>query len=183
MLKISFRVNGTKHSVEINVYDTLARVLRETLGLTEVKTGCERGECGSCTVIMEGRAVASCLMLAAKADGKEIMTARGLAEAGKLHILQEKFIEHDAIQCGYCTPGMLMAAKALLDDHPHPTEEEIRTAISGNLCRCTGYQQIVEAIAAAAEGAQRGNEKGGPLSERRSEGLQAHGVSKSREPR
>lgn len=115
-----------------------------------MKIGCENGECGSCTVLVDGKAIVSCLMLAAKADGSEITTSRGLVKDGKLHVLQEKFIEHDAIQCGYCTPGMLMSAKALLDMKPHPTEEEIRRAISGNVCRCTGYQQIVEAIAAAA---------------------------------
>ena len=150
MRKIFFKLNGVPCSVDVTPYDTLARVLREKLGFTDVKLGCEKGECGSCTVLDNGKPVVSCLLLAMKADGREIMTARGLAQDGKLHVLQEKFIEHDAIQCGYCTPGMLMSAKALLDSNPHPTEEEIRVAISGNLCRCTGYQQIVEAIAAAA---------------------------------
>jgi aerobic-type carbon monoxide dehydrogenase small subunit (CoxS/CutS family) len=150
MLQISFNVNGRDYQVEVNPFDTLAKVLRETLGFVDVKTGCENGECGSCTVIMDGRAIVSCLMLAAKAHGKEITTARGLAKGGQLHLLQRKFIEHEAIQCGYCTPGVLMSAKALLDSNPHPSEEEIREAISGNLCRCTGYQQIVEAIADAA---------------------------------
>lgn len=150
MHKILLKVNGVPYPVDVAPYDTLARVLREKLGFTEVKTACENGECGSCTVLVDGKAIVSCLMLAAKGDGSDITTSRGLAKDGKLHILQEKFIEHDAIQCGYCTPGMLMSAKALLDTNPHPTEEEIRRAISGNMCRCTGYQQIVEAIAAAA---------------------------------
>jgi aerobic carbon-monoxide dehydrogenase small subunit len=150
MIKITFKVNGKECRADVNPSDTLAKVLREKLGSTEVKTACENGECGSCTVLMDGKAVVSCLMAAAKADGKEITTARGLVKDGQLHILQQKFIEHDAIQCGYCTPGMLMSAKALLDANPHPNEREIREAISGNLCRCTGYQQIVEAIADAA---------------------------------
>ena len=150
MLNIELKVNGTKFNVEVTPYDTLAQILREKLGFTEVKNGCEKGECGSCTVGVDGKAVISCLMFVVKAEGKEITTAKGLAKDGKLHILQEKFIAHDTIQCGYCTPGMLMSAKALLDTNPNLSEEEIRVAISGNICRCTGYQQIVEAIAAAA---------------------------------
>jgi carbon-monoxide dehydrogenase small subunit len=150
MLNIELKVNGMKFNVDVTPYDTLAKILREKLGFTDVKNACENGECGSCTVLVDGKAVVSCLMLAVKAEGKEITTARGLAKNGKLHILQEKFIAHDAIQCGYCTPGMLMSAKALLDTNPNLSEEEIRVAISGNMCRCTGYQQIVEAIAAAA---------------------------------
>ena len=150
MLQITLKVNGKDCQVEVNPFDTLARVLREKLGFVDVKTGCENGECGSCTVIVKGKAIVSCLMLAAKADGKEITTVRGLAEGGQLHRLQRKFIEHEAIQCGYCTPGVLMSAKALLESNPHPGEQEIREAISGNLCRCTAYQQIVEAIADAA---------------------------------
>ncbi len=150
MLQITLKVNGKDCKVEVNPFDTLAKVLREKLGFVDVKTGCENGECGSCTVIVNGKAIVSCLMLAAKADGKEITTVRGLAEGGQLHRLQRKFIEHEAIQCGYCTPGVLMSAKALLESNPHPGEQEIREAISGNLCRCTGYQQIVEAIADAA---------------------------------
>ena len=150
MVSVTLNVNGAKFRVDVNAYDTLAKVLRDRLGFTDVKTGCENGECGSCTVLMGGKAVVSCLMLAVKADGKEIVTARGLAKDGKLHVLQKEFIEHDAIQCGYCTPGMLMSAKALLDSTPHPTEEEIRFGIAGNLCRCTGYQNIVKAIQFAA---------------------------------
>jgi carbon-monoxide dehydrogenase small subunit len=150
MIPITFRVNGKECRADVNPSDTLAKVLREKLGATEVKVACGNGECGSCTVIMDGKAIVSCLTAAAKADGKEITTAKGLAKDGQLHILQQKFLEHEAIQCGYCTPGMLMSAKALLDSNPHPSEEEIRVAISGNLCRCTGYQQIVEAITDAA---------------------------------
>jgi carbon-monoxide dehydrogenase small subunit len=151
MRKILLKVNGVPYPVDVTPYDTLARVLREKLGFTDVKLSCEKGECGSCTVLNNGKPVVSCLLLAVKADGREIMTARGLAQEGKLHVLQEKFIEHDVIQCGYCTPGMLMSAKALLDANPNPSEEDIRRALSGNICRCTGYQQIVEAIASAAE--------------------------------
>jgi len=150
MLNIELKVNGTKFNVEVTPYDTLAKILREKLGFTEVKNGCEKGECVSCTVLVDGKAVISCFIFVVKAEGKEITTAKGLAKDGKLHILQEKFIAHDTIQCGYCTPGMLMSAKALLDTNPNLSEEEIRVAISGNICRCTGYQQIVEAIAAAA---------------------------------
>jgi len=128
----------------------LRDVLRDNLGFTDVKDGCSEGECGSCTVLVDGKPVTSCLMLAVQAQGKKITTARGLATGGKLHLLQEKFIGYGATQCGYCTPGMLLVAKALLDKNPSPTEEEVRTAISGNICRCTGYQQIVEAIMAAA---------------------------------
>jgi len=149
MRKILLKVNGVPYPVDVTPCDTLARVLREKLGFTDVKLGCGKGECGSCTVLDNGKPIVSCLQLAVKADGHEIMTARGLAQEGKLHILQEKFIEHDAIQCGYCTPGMLMSAKALLDANPNPSEEDIRKALSGNICRCTGYQQIVEAVAAA----------------------------------
>ena len=160
MPRVTLRVNGAIHEIEVEPHDTLARVLREKLGFTDVKASCEKGECGSCTVLMDGKAVVSCLLLAVKADGREITTARGLAREGKLHILQEKLIEHDAIQCGYCTPGMLMSAKALLDGNPNPSEDDIRRALSGNICRCTGYQQIVEAIAAAAkaQGIARGTE-------------------------
>jgi carbon-monoxide dehydrogenase small subunit len=150
MFNIELKVNGTKFNVEVTPYDTLAKILREKLGFTEVKNGCEKGECVSCTVLVDGKAVISCFIFVVKAEGKEITTAKGLAKDGKLHILQEKFIAHDTIQCGYCTPGMLMSAKALLDTNPNLSEEEIRVAISGNICRCTGYQQIVEAIAAAA---------------------------------
>jgi len=150
MTTITLNVNGVEHEVEVAPHHTLLEVLREKLGCTEVKNSCNQGECGACTVLVDGKAVSSCLTLAMQVDGKEITTARGLAKDGKLHPLQEKFIEHGAVQCGYCTPGMLLSAKALLGENPHPSEEEVRVAISGNICRCTGYQQIVEAIMAAA---------------------------------
>jgi len=150
MVKVSLNVNGEEYRVTVAPYDTLRDVLRDKLGFTDVKNGCSEGECGSCAVLVDGKPVTSCLMLAAQAQGKRITTARGLAVDGKLHLLQEKFIECGAVQCGYCTPGMLLVAKALLDKNPNPTEEEVRVAISGNICRCTGYQQIVEAIMATA---------------------------------
>ena len=150
MTTITLNVNDNEYEVEVAPHHTLLDVLRDKLGCTEVKNSCNQGECGACTVLVNGKPVSSCLMLAMQADGRKIITARGLAKDGKLHPLQEKFIEYGAVQCGYCTPGMLLAAKALLDENPHPSEEEVRMAISGNICRCTGYQQIVEAIMAAA---------------------------------
>ena len=128
----------------------LARVLREELPLTGTKIGCEAGDCGSCTVLIDGKAVKSCLYLAMKARGKDILTIEGLRdENGELHSIQKAFIEHFAIQCGYCTPGMILATKALLDENPHPTKEEVGKGLDGNLCRCTGYIKIVEAVLAA----------------------------------
>jgi carbon-monoxide dehydrogenase small subunit len=129
---------------------TLLEFLREELGLTGTKCGCEIGECGACTVLMDGRPVNSCLVLAPQIEGAQIMTVEGLASGEKLHPLQESFLDHDAAHCGFCTPGMLMTATALLNEVPSPDEETVRTAISGNLCRCTGYTQIVEAIRDAA---------------------------------
>jgi carbon-monoxide dehydrogenase small subunit len=129
----------------------LADVLREELNLTGVKIGCGEGNCGTCTVILDGKAIKSCLMLAHNAKGKEIVTIEGLTGDGGLHPLQKAFIEHFAVQCGFCTPGMILAAKTLLDENPNPTEEEVREALSGNLCRCTGYVKIVEAVLAAGE--------------------------------
>lgn len=150
-MDIILNVNGEDHQVEVQAHETLLDVLRNKLGFTEVKNGCEKGECGSCTVLLEGKAVVSCLMLAVKVDRKRITTVKGLARNGGLHVLQKKFIEHDAIQCGYCTPGMLLSAKALLDSNQNPTEEQVRRGLAGNICRCTGYQQIVEAVLAASE--------------------------------
>jgi len=152
MINITLTVNGEEYEATVAPYHTLCDFLREKLGFTDVKKGCGSGECGACTILVDGKAVNSCLMLAAKANGRKITTIRGLSTDGELHPLQEKFIEHGAIQCGYCTPGMILVAKALLDSNPQPSEEEIRRAISGNLCRCTGYQQIVEAIMATAAG-------------------------------
>jgi carbon-monoxide dehydrogenase small subunit len=151
MLDIVLNVNDKNYEVTIAPYHSLLKVLRDELGFTDVKSSCGGGECGACTVLVDCKPVSSCIMLAAQAHGKRITTISGLSENGELHPIQRKFIEHDAVQCGYCTPGMVLSAKALLDNNPDPTEEEIKMAISGNICRCTGYQQIVEAIMAAAE--------------------------------
>jgi len=148
MINVTLKVNGEEYEVSIPPHKTLLDVLRDRLGLLEVKCGCDEGGCGACTVLLNGKPVYSCLMLAVQAEGKAITTIRGLAKYGELHPLQKNFIEYGAVQCGYCTPGIILAAKALLDENPKPTEEEVRQAISGNLCRCTGYQQIVEAIMA-----------------------------------
>lgn len=150
-LPVSFEVNGMQQDVLVEPWWTLARVLREELNLTGVKVGCETGDCGVCTVLVNGEAVKSCLMLAVKADGKELLTIEGLAdEDGNLHPLQKAFIEHYAVQCGYCTSGMILTAKALLDENPSPSEEEVKLMMSGNLCRCTGYVRIIEAIRSVA---------------------------------
>ncbi len=150
MINVILNINNEDHQVEVAPYHTLRDVLRDKLGFTDVKNSCSEGRCGACTVLVDGKPINSCLMLAVQAQGKEITTIRGLATDGKLRRLQEKFIACGAIQCGYCTSGMLLVAKALLDKNPNPAEEEVRTAISGNICRCTGYQQIVEAIMATA---------------------------------
>ncbi len=148
---IELKVNGELYEVAIKPWRTLLDVLREDLGLTGTKKSCDSGDCGACTVIMNGKLVVSCLVLAVEAQGKDIFTIEGLAKNGQLHPLQQAFIEHGAIQCGFCTPGMLLSAKALLDRNPRPTEAEVREGISGNLCRCTGYTKIVEAILAVAQ--------------------------------
>jgi carbon-monoxide dehydrogenase small subunit len=149
--EIRLIVNGKTYEIEVEPTSTLLQVIRENLELTGTKGGCERGECGACTVLLNGAAVNSCLFPAMEADGKDILTIEGLAVNGQLHILQEKFIELGAIQCGYCTPGMILTAKALLDRNPHPTEAEVRREIAGNYCRCTGYEKIVEAVLASAK--------------------------------
>jgi carbon-monoxide dehydrogenase small subunit len=148
---VRLKVNGREYALDVDAGLTLVEMLRETLGLTGTKIGCGIGECGACTVLMNGEAVNACLVLAAQADGAEIVTVEGLERNGRLDPLQEAFIRHGAVQCGFCTPGMLLSARALLARNSKPTEEEIRTAISGNLCRCTGYQQIVDAIALVAK--------------------------------
>jgi carbon-monoxide dehydrogenase small subunit len=148
---IQLTINGQPVESLVEPNRTLLQFLREDLGLTGTKHGCGLGDCGACTVILDGQPVNSCLVLAIQANGKEVLTIEGLAENGKLHPIQQAFVDKGAIQCGFCTPGMILSAKALLDANPKPTEEDIRMAISGNLCRCTGYQKIVEAIGEAAE--------------------------------
>lgn len=144
-------MNGKEVQVEAPAGITLLRLLRDYLGLTGTKEGCGEGECGACTVLLDGVAVVSCLLPAAKAEGREVTTIEGLAQGQKLHPLQEAFISEGAVQCGFCTPGMILSAKALLDSNPRPTKDEIKEALSGNLCRCTGYSQIVRAVEKAAE--------------------------------
>ncbi len=151
---IKMTVNGKKYEIAVEPNQTLVEVLREALGLTGTKVGCEMGDCGTCTVIMDGKAVNACLVLAAQADGREILTIEGLAEDERLHPLQEAFVMEGAIQCGFCTPGMIMNGKALLDKRPDPDEAAIREAISGVLCRCTGYRKIVQAIKSASGSAR-----------------------------
>ena len=149
---INLKVNGDVYALQVESRRTLLEVLREQLGLTGTKEMCNKGDCGGCTVLLDGRAVLSCMMLAVEADGKEVLTIEGLAEKGyQLHPLQKAFVDNGAIQCGYCTPGFIMSAKALLDRNLAPTRDEIKGAISNNICRCTGYVQIVEAIEAAAK--------------------------------
>lgn len=148
---IELKVNGETYEVPVKPNETLLDVIRYKLELTGTKKGCDTGQCGSCTVLLDGKPVNSCLILAIEARGKEILTVEGLAKNGQLHPLQEAFIQEGAVQCGYCTPGMLLSAKALLDENPNPTEEEVKEAIAGNLCRCTGYVKIVTAILAGAE--------------------------------
>ena len=150
LFEVTLKVNGEEYEVSVPAKETLLNVLRDRLGFLDVKCSCNEGACGACTVLLNGKAVCSCLMLAVQAEGKAITTIGGIAKYGELHPLQKNFIEYGAVQCGYCTPGLILTAKALLDENPKPTEEEVREAISGNLCRCTGYQQIVEAIMATA---------------------------------
>lgn len=148
---IRLRVNGEEHDVVVSPHETLVEVLRERLELTGTKMGCGEGACGTCSVLLDGKPVRSCLTLAVEVQGKDIVTIEGLAEGGELHPVQKAFIEHGAIQCGFCSPAMILTSKALLEENPHPTEEEVRSAISGQVCRCTGYAKIVEAILAAAD--------------------------------
>lgn len=149
-LKLNLRVNGEDYELYVEPWKTLVEVLRDELELTGTKVGCSSGVCGVCTVLVDGKAVKSCLILAPQAQGKEILTIEGLGRNG-LHPLQQAFIDHFAVQCGYCTPGMILAAKALLDEKPDCTVEEIKEALVGNLCRCTGYVKIIDAILAARD--------------------------------
>ena len=148
--RITVKVNGVEYEREVDPKRLLVDFLRDDLELTGTHVGCEHGFCGACTVLLNGRSIRSCLMFAVQADGAEIMTVEGLAKDGKLHPLQEAFREHHALQCGFCTPGMLIVTYELLKENPDPTEEEIRLAVAGVLCRCTGYKQIVDAVMAAA---------------------------------
>ena len=150
MYPIHIRVNGINYALEVEAQDTLLTILRDKLDITGPKECCGVGECGACTVLIDGKAVNSCLVLAVEMDGYDIVTVEGLGEPGKLSTLQEAFIEAGAIQCGFCTPGMIMAAQYLLNNNPHPTEEDVRTALSGNLCRCTGYSRIITAVLSVA---------------------------------
>jgi carbon-monoxide dehydrogenase small subunit len=151
MRTVRLTLNGASRAVDVEPHATLVDVLRDTLALTGTKKGCGGATCGACTVLLDGVPVFACVTLAVRCDGREVLTIEGLApETGALHPLQQAAIDHGAVQCGYCTPGWLLAARALLDHNPHPTRDEVRRAISGNLCRCTGYQKIEEAILAVA---------------------------------
>jgi carbon-monoxide dehydrogenase small subunit len=147
---LTMTVNGQEVTVRVEADELLVDALRDRLGLTGTKIGCNEGECGACTVILDGDAVLSCLLPALRAQGRTITTIEGLSDGDTLHPIQQAFVDHGAIQCGYCTPGFILSAKALLDRNPHPNREQIKEAIAGNLCRCTGYVKIVEAIEAAA---------------------------------
>jgi carbon-monoxide dehydrogenase small subunit len=148
--RIALTVNGVRHEAEVEPRELLVYVLRERLGLTGTNVGCDTSSCGSCTVLLDGESVKSCTLLAVQADGRELTTIEGLAENGNLHPVQQAFHEQHGLQCGYCTPGMVMATVSLLEEHPNPSEDEIRAALEGNLCRCTGYQNIVAAVRQAA---------------------------------
>jgi carbon-monoxide dehydrogenase small subunit len=144
-------VNGSSYAVEVKVNRTLLDVLRDDLGLTGTKEGCGTGDCGACSVLLDGKPMNACLILAVEADGREILTVEGLARGDKLDPLQEAFVQEGAVQCGFCTPGMLIAAKGLLNENPQPTELQVRQALAGNLCRCTGYVRIITAVLKASE--------------------------------
>lgn len=158
---ISFTVNGQMLNLEVDCRLTLAELLREELNLTGTKVGCNRGECGSCTVLLDRRPVYSCSMLAVEASGRTVETIESLSRNGALHPLQKSFIDHDALQCGYCTPGMIMSAKALLDKNPRPTKHDVRKAIDGNICRCGAYLNIIDATVDASRGIHSAEGKNG----------------------
>ncbi len=151
-VRVTLKVNGKEYTREVEAATRLIDLLRDELRLVGTKEGCGKGECGTCTVIMDGKTVNSCLVLAPQANGREIVTIEGLAPEGKLHPLQEAFIKKGAVQCGYCTPGILLSAQSLLEKNPHPSRDEIKEGIAGNICRCTGYKKIVEAIETVSEG-------------------------------
>jgi aerobic carbon-monoxide dehydrogenase small subunit len=150
-MDIKLTVNGEEHALSVRPSATLLDVIREDLGLTGTKEGCGVGECGACTIILDGRTANACLVLAAEADGKDIITIEGLLEGEKLHPIQEAFVEVGGLQCGFCTPGMILSTKALLDEIPTPTDEQIRKGLEGNFCRCTGYTKIIASVKAASE--------------------------------
>ena len=154
-IPVAFTINGRAVSLEVAADETALHAIRERLSLKGTKEGCGIGECGACTIVVDGKAVNACLMLAAQLHGREVLTVEGLARDGDLHPLQEAFVDHHAVQCGFCSPGFLMSGVALLKENPHPKRREIVDAVSGNLCRCTGYQQIVNAIEEAAKGPGR----------------------------
>lgn len=149
--EIQLRVNKETFTIDVEPHKRLLDILREDLGLTGTKEGCGEGDCGACTVIMDGKAVTSCLVLGVEADGSDILTIEGISDGEKLHFLQEEFMAHGAVQCGFCTPGMILSAKAFLEKNPSPSREDVRKAMIGNLCRCTGYVKIIDAILAASE--------------------------------
>lgn len=152
-MQITVTVNGSTHTSDVEPRTLLVHYIRETLGLTGTNIGCDTSSCGACTVHVGGESVKSCTMLAVQADGMDVTTIEGLAKDGEMHPMQQAFMENHGLQCGYCTPGMVMASISLLDENPNPTEEEVRIGLEGNLCRCTGYHNIVKAVLAAAEGA------------------------------
>jgi len=156
MKQIKVTVNGVLYEISVQPWETLLDVIREHLGLTGTKEGCGLGECGACTIIMDGKTVNSCLVLAVEADDRVITTIEGLANGDELHPIQEAFVKCGGLQCGFCTPGMIMSTKALLEEKPNPSEEEIRKAIAGNFCRCTGYTKIIESVKVAAKNMRRG---------------------------
>ena len=150
LVSLSLRINGERHDLLVPPWRTLLEVIRENLGLTGTKRSCQEGQCGTCTVLLDGKAVNSCLYLAIEAQGKDIQTIEGLAKGGVLDQIQKSFVQKGGVQCGFCTPGFVIATKSLLNDNPNPSEDEIREAMVGHLCRCTGYVQIIEAIQDAA---------------------------------
>ena len=158
--RIELLVNGERHEVEVEPRQTLLEVLRDGLYLTGTKEGCGTGDCGACTVLLDGKPVTSCLVLAVSAEGKVVTTIEGLSENGKLHPIQQAFIDHGAVQCGFCTPGMILAAKALLDENPRPSEQDVRAALAGNLCRCTGYTKIIDAVMSVRKARRRARKAG-----------------------